>query len=76
MKNTLLKYYIVAFYLCSTFVMFAGPGTNDTDGNLEDNGTSDTTPTPIDDYIWVLVVLGLIFVFMKYRALQKNRIQE
>jgi len=72
MKNTLLKYYIVAFYLCSTFVMFAEPGTG------TDNGTpleSEDTPMPINDYIWVLAVLGLIFVFMKFRAIQKNRIQ-
>ena len=62
MKNTLLKYYIAAFYLCSTFVMFADPGTGTDDSTpLE----SDEAPLPIDDYIWVLAVLGLIFVFMK-----------
>lgn len=72
MKNTLLKYYIAAFYLCSTFVMFAEPGTGTEDPTpLE----SEDAPLPIDDYIWVLAVLGLIFVFMKYRAIQKNRIQ-
>ena len=71
MKNTLLKYYIAALYLCSTFVMFGQPTADDTTGTLE----SGDTPAPIDDYIWVLAVLGLIFVFMKYRAIQKNRIQ-
>jgi len=71
MKNTLLKYYIAAFYLCSTFVLFAQPGADDGTGTLE--GTD--TPAPIDDYVWVLAVLGLVFVFMKYRAIQKNRIQ-
>ena len=38
MKNNLLKYYILAFYLCSSFVLFAGtdPGTTgDGTGGLE-----------------------------------------
>ena len=73
MKNTALKYYIAAFYLCSTFVLFAQPG-DTAPGGLEGDG--DTTPgAPIDDYVWVLAVIGLLFVFMKFRAIQKNRIQ-
>jgi hypothetical protein len=73
MKNTAIKYYTAAFYLCSTFVLFAQPG-DTAPGGLEGDG--DTTPgAPIDDYVWILAVLGLIFVFMKYRAIQKNRIQ-
>ena len=74
MKNTTLKYYITAFYLCSTLITFAQPGGNDTGGGLE--GDNDTTPgAPIDNYIWVLAIIGLILVFMKFRAIQKNRIQ-
>ena len=74
MKNTVLKYYIAVFYLCSTFVLFAQPGGNDTGGGLEGDG--DATPgAPIDDYVWVLALIGLLFVFMKFRAIQKNRIQ-
>jgi len=80
MKNNLLKYYIAALYLCSTFVMFAQPGTgNGTptgDGSLEDTGATDVTPgAPIDDYVWVLAVVGLIFVFMKFRAIQNQKIK-
>ena len=76
MKNTLLKYYIAAFYLCSTFVMFAGPGTGSDNGGIDDDGTADITPgAPIDDYLWVLGIIGLVFVFMKFRAIQKNKIQ-
>jgi hypothetical protein len=74
MKNRLLKYYIVAVYLCSTVVLFAQPGTTDTGGTLEDT-SGDTTPAPIDNYVWVLALIGLIFVFMKFRAIQKSRIQ-
>jgi hypothetical protein len=74
MKNTVLKYYIAAFYLCSTFVLFAQPG----DGNGESGdagleGGGDTTPgAPIDDYVWVLALVGLLFVFLKFRAIYKQ----
>lgn len=74
MKNNLLKYYMVAFYLGSTLVTFAQPGTNDDTGNLE--GTD--TPAPIDDYVWVLAVIALVCVFFKIRAfaLQSNTSKE
>lgn len=74
MKNNLLKYYLTAFYVCSTFVMFAqGPGTDDGTGTLEGDG--DTTPgAPIDGYIWVLALVGLFFVFMKFRAIQNKKV--
>ncbi len=75
MKNNLLKYYIATFYLCSTFVMFAqtDPGAG---GGVDNDGTGDQTPvaTPIDDYVWVLALVGLVFVFLKFRAIQKRRI--
>jgi hypothetical protein len=71
-KNKFIKYYIAVIYFCSTFVMFAeDPASNDENGTLEN-----TDPLPIDDYVWVLAVLGLLFVFMKIRTIQKNRIQE
>jgi hypothetical protein len=71
MKNTAIKYYAAAFYLCSTFVLFAQPG-DTAPGGLEGDG--DTTPgAPIDDYVWILAVLGLIFVFMKFRAIQNKK---
>lgn len=75
MKNNLLKYYIAAFYLCSTFVVIA-QGTNDGTGTLEDNGAGDTTPAaPIDNYVWILALIGLVFVFMKFRAIQNKKIK-
>ena len=73
MKNNLLKIYIAAFYLCSTFIMFAQPGANDTGGTLEDT-TGDTTPgAPIDDYLWVLVFVGLAFAIVKLRTTYKQQ---
>ena len=71
MKNNLLKYYIAAFYLCSTFVMF-GQGDTSPDG-LESDG--DTTPAaPIDDYVWVLVLIAIAIVFVKFRSIQNKKI--
>ncbi len=64
MKINLLKYYIAAFYFCSTYMMFA-QGTP---------GSGSDDPLPIDNFIWVLVALGLLFVFFKYRAIYKQQI--
>jgi len=73
MKNNLLKYYIAAFYFCSTFVMVAQPGAGSDNGGVDDNGTGDTTPgAPIDDYVWVMAGIGLLFVFLKFRAMYKQ----
>ena len=77
MKTNLLKYYIAAFYLCSTFVMIAQetPGTDDTEGGLE---STDPPAAPIDGYVWVLAAIGLVYVFLRLRAFaqQQNTPQE
>jgi hypothetical protein len=70
MKNNLLKFYIVAVYLCSTFVLFAQPGTTDTGGTLEN---ADTPPAPIDENLWMLALTGLIFVFLRLKAIQVKK---
>jgi hypothetical protein len=67
MKNIVLKFYIVALFFCSTTLLFAQPGDTDGTGGLEGGDA----PAPIDDYVWVLALVGLFFVFMKYRAYQK-----
>ena len=74
MKNNLLKYYIVAVYLCSTFILFAQPGTGDGTGGLEGDG--DVTPgAPIDDFIPILAIIGIIVVFMRFRAIKAKQIR-
>jgi hypothetical protein len=75
MKNNVLKYYIVAVYLLSTFVTFAQPGTDDTGSGLEN---SDAPMAPIDQYVWVLAAIGLVYVFLRVRAfaLQVNNLKE
>ena len=72
MKTNLLKYYIAAFYFCSTFVLFAQPGDGSDGAPLEGDG--DTTPAaPIDDYVWVLVAIALVYVFFRLRAFAQQR---
>ena len=66
MKTNLLKFYITAFFLCSTLLTFAQetPGTDDEAGTLQ----SEEPAAPIDDYVWVLAIIGLAFVFLRLRA--------
>lgn len=73
MKTNLLKYYTAAFYLCTTFVAFAQPGSNDGTGGLE----GEEPGAPIDDYVWVLLAIGLVYVFFKMRSfVQKSNISK
>lgn len=80
MKNNLLKYYILAFYLCSNFVLFAqGPtadGEIETDDQTVLGSTSvvegDDTVLPIDTYLWILALVVILYIFLKFRALQNK----
>ena len=77
MKNNFIKYYIIAVYLCSTFVMFAQPG--DTGDGLDGLEGGDAAPAAsIDDYVIVLAAIGLFFVFFRFKALvqQQNEPKE
>ena len=71
MKNIFLKYYVIAVYFCTTIVLFAQPG----DGSNGDPLEGPDPGAPIDDYVWVLAVAGLLFVFMKFKAIYNNKIQ-
>ena len=66
MKKKFNKYYITIFYLCSNFVLFAQPSSNNSTSDLE-NG--DAAPAPINNYLWILAFLGFLFIFMKLRSL-------
>lgn len=68
MKTNVLKYYIAAVYFCSSFALFAQPGDDDIGGGLQDGDPT----APIDDYVWVLALIGLLFVFYKFRAMHKQ----
>lgn len=69
MKNQFTKFYIALFYMCSNFIIFAQPGSGNGTGDLE--GT-DAPTAPINDYMWILVLAGLIFVFLKYKSYSKK----
>jgi hypothetical protein len=75
MKNNIVKYYVVAIYLLSTFVTVAQPGTADTGSDLEN---ADPPMAPIDEYLWVLAAIGLVYAFFRVRAfaLQVNNSKE
>jgi hypothetical protein len=68
-----MKKYItlVSFTKISVFVfiLFSTLVTAQTD--LPD-APEDTTPAPIDDYVWVLALVGLIFVLLRFKALVKQ----
>lgn len=41
----------------------------------EDPGEDpNATPAPIDHYVWVLALVGLVFVFIKFKAIQNKRV--
>jgi len=68
MKN-LLKFYILTFVLFSDFLVFAQPGGNDGSGGLEGN---DPPPSPINGKLFLLALIGVLFVVYTFR---KNRKQ-
>lgn len=74
MKNItthLFKFSIFSVVLLSNFMMYSqAPGDDTAAGDLE--GT-DAAPAPINDYLWILVLVGLAFVFYKYRAYSKQQ---
>jgi hypothetical protein len=50
-------------------VLFAQPG----DGSNGDPLEGPDPGAPIDDYVWVLAIVGLIFAFMKFRGLVQQK---
>lgn len=77
MKTKLIKYLLVIQFLLINVVLFAqtDPGSDDGLGGLEGGG--DTTPAaPINNYVWVLALVGLLFVFVKFRSIQNKKIKD
>ncbi len=81
MKNKKLKLYIVTFYLYSNVALFAASrlGSNSSTGNLEEEDAVTTTqqaaPLPINHYLWVLALIGLMYGFIKFRTYQNSKIE-
>lgn len=76
MSVKLIKYVLPVQFLLFSIVMFAqDPGDDSEGGGLEGDG--DITPAaPIDDYVWVLALVGLFFAFMWFRSIQSNKIKD
>ena len=70
MKNNLLKYYVAATFFCPTLVMFATPGSGNDTNDLE--GADTPTAAAIDNYLWLLALIGLTFIFFRLRSYNKQ----
>ena len=78
MKNKLVKFYIVALYLCSTIVLLAddaSPCITD-DNNALETTNGDQSGAPIGDHLWVLAVIVAGYAFYKLKAVSNARIQD
>lgn len=63
MKKNLLHFYILTFVLFSDFVMFAQPGTDDEDNNLE----GEDPAAPINSKLIYLAIIGILFAVYKFK---------
>jgi len=70
MKKHIPSIYLFVFTLLFNLVSFAqAPG--DFDDNPDANPL-DAPAAPIDDYLWVLALVGLVFVFIWFKANAKQ----
>ena len=65
----LSKIYLLAFLVFADITAFAGPG-DDTGGG--DLGGGDPPATPINTYLIVMIVLGLLMGFYSFKKTQKS----
>ena len=72
MKNLFNKYHVALFCLCSNFMLFAEPGDGNDTNDLEN---VDAVAAPINDYLWVLALAGLLLIFLKLKAAQSKKNQ-
>lgn len=74
MKNKFFKYCIALFFLCSSTMLFAQPGSGSDNGGVDGDGTGDSTPgTPIDDYVGIMTMIGISYVLIKVKPNQKEQ---
>ena len=69
MKNKLLKYYIVVAYFCTNVLLIAQNPPPPI--YLTDN----EDPQPIDDYLILLAVVGILLVFLGFKVIQAKQKQ-
>lgn len=74
MKNSSKIYAVIAF-LCSAARMFAQPGSTSDDAPELGGMEGADNQMPIGDNLWVLIAVVMVYVFLKFRSMQKNCIQ-
>ena len=65
----LSKIYLLAFLVFADIAAFAGPGDDDGGGGL---GGEDPPPAPINNYLILMIVLGLCLAFYSLRKYRKQ----
>jgi hypothetical protein len=68
-----MKKYITTFSFAKIIVLIITLFSNVVSAQTDlPDAPDDTTPAPIDDYVWFLAFLGLVFVFFRFKSLVKQ----
>jgi len=73
MKNSLLKWYMLAFMLVSNFVVFAQDSDDPTQTTQPDDRELEAGDTPINGKLIWLAIIGIAFAYAYYVKLQKEK---
>lgn len=69
MKNNINKVFTCIVFLLANVAIFAQPGSGSDLGNLE---TPDTTAAPIDNMLFILILVGIGIAFYTFRNNRKT----
>ncbi len=69
MNKKVLSLYILIFVFLSDFVMYAQPGDDDGNGDLEGD---DPAPAPINSKLIILALAGILFAIYTFRRNRKE----
>ncbi|OYU85371.1 MAG: hypothetical protein CFE24_02390 [Flavobacterium sp. BFFFF2] len=64
-----LRAFLVIFMLTSDFTVFAQPGMDNPDGDLE--GTTDPVPAPINGKLIILALAATLFVYFRFKQVKR-----
>ena len=67
--HRIFNFYIFTFLLLSDFIMFAQPGDDDNNGDLEGG---DPAPAPINSKLILLLLAGVLFAIYTIRRNRKE----
>lgn len=73
MKNTIkISKMFNKTVVCIVVTMLSITSAFATDPTDLPEATDDTTPTPIDGYVWVMALIGLCYVYYRIRAISRQ----